>query len=59
VVISTQVLIELRSVASPKLKPALSHEQIEALLAALRRFELVSTEANLVLDAHAWPGRNS
>lgn len=53
VVISTQVLIELRSVASRKLKPALSHEQIAALLAALSRFEVVSTEANMVLDAHA------
>jgi predicted nucleic acid-binding protein len=52
VVISTQVLIELRSVASRKLKPPLSHQQIMALLEALSGFDVVGTDANLVLDAH-------
>lgn len=52
VVISTQVLIELRSVASRKLRPPLSHQQISVLLEALSSFELVSTDANLVRDAH-------
>lgn len=52
VVISTQVLIEIRSVASRKLKPPLSDEQISALLEALSGFEVVCTDANLVLDAH-------
>ena len=52
VVISTQVLIELRSVATRKLRPALSERQISALLAALCGFELVSTDPTLVLDAH-------
>jgi predicted nucleic acid-binding protein len=53
VVISTQVLIELRSVATRKLKPALRASQIGALLEALSGFEVVDTNANLVLDAHA------
>ena len=52
VVISTQVLIELRSVASRKLQPRLSDQQISDLLAALAGFEVVSTDANLILDAH-------
>jgi predicted nucleic acid-binding protein len=52
VVISTQVLIELRSVASRKLQPPLSHQQITALLEALSGFDVVGTDANLVLDAH-------
>ncbi|MCS5700669.1 PIN domain-containing protein [Cyanobium sp. FGCU-52] len=52
VVISTQVLIELRSVATRKLQPALSERQISSLLEALSGFEVVSTDATLVLDAH-------
>jgi predicted nucleic acid-binding protein len=52
VVISTQVLIELRSVATRKLRPALSERQISALLEALCGFEVVSTDPTLVLDAH-------
>ncbi len=52
VVISTQVLIDIRSVASRKLKPPLSDEQISALLEALSGFEVVCTDANLALDAH-------
>lgn len=52
VVISTQVLIELRSVASRKLQPALGDQQITALLQALAGFEVFGTDANLILDAH-------
>lgn len=52
VVISTQVLIELRSVASCKLRPPLSHQHITAMLEALSGFDVVGTDANLVLDAH-------
>ena len=52
VVISTQVLIELRSVASRKLQPPLSDQRITALLEALAGFEVVGIDANLILDAH-------
>jgi predicted nucleic acid-binding protein len=51
-VISTQVLLELRSVASRKLQPPLSDQRITALLEALAGFEVVGTDANLILDAH-------
>jgi predicted nucleic acid-binding protein len=52
VVISTQVWIELRSVASPKLQPPLSDQRTTALLEALAGFEVVGSDANLILDAH-------
>ena len=52
VVISTQVLIELRSVATKKLQPPLSNSQIQTMLDALSNFEVVATDANLVLDAN-------
>jgi predicted nucleic acid-binding protein len=52
VVLSTQVLIELRSVASRKLQPPLSDPQISGLLEALSGFEVVPTDSTLVLDAH-------
>jgi len=52
IVISTQVLIELRSVIMRKLKPALSWHDTQAALAALAGFEVVPANANLVLDAH-------
>jgi predicted nucleic acid-binding protein len=52
IVISTQVLIELRAVASRKLQPPLPAAEIANLLEALSRFEVVNTDANLVLDAH-------
>ena len=52
VVISTQVLIELRSVATRKLRPPLSDRQISGLLEALCGFEVVSTDSTLVRDAH-------
>jgi predicted nucleic acid-binding protein len=51
VVISTQVLIELRSVASRKLQPPLDAAQITGLLEALSGFEVVGTNSHLVLDA--------
>jgi predicted nucleic acid-binding protein len=52
VVISIQVLIELRSVASRKLQPPLGDQQITALLQALAGFEVLGTDANQILDAH-------
>jgi predicted nucleic acid-binding protein len=52
VVISTQVLAELRSVVSRKLQPPLPDVRITALLEALSGFEVVGTDAALVLDAH-------
>lgn len=52
VVISTQVMIELRSVASRKLQPPLGNEAITSLLGALACFEVVETTVNLILDAH-------
>jgi predicted nucleic acid-binding protein len=52
VVISTQVLIELRSVVSRELQAPLTDPQMTALLEALAGFEVVSTDANLILDAH-------
>ncbi len=57
VVISTQVLIELRSVASRKLQPPLSDPQISGLLEALNGFEVVPTDSTLVLDAHQLASR--
>jgi len=52
IVISTQVLIELRSVLTRKLKPALSWHDTRAALEALAEFEVVPANASLVLDAH-------
>ncbi len=52
IILSTQVLIELRSVLTRKLKPALSWQDTRAALSALAQFEVVATNANLVLDAH-------
>jgi len=52
IVISTQVLIELRSVLTRKLKPALSWQDTRAALLALSEFEVVPANSNLVLDAH-------
>ena len=52
IVISTQVLIELRSVLTRKLKPALSWQDTRDALEALAGFEVVPANANLVLDAH-------
>jgi predicted nucleic acid-binding protein len=52
IVVSTQVLIELRAVVTGKLKPALSAADTGTALAALSAFEVVGTDANMVLDAH-------
>jgi predicted nucleic acid-binding protein len=52
IVISTQVLIELRSVMARKLKPALSVADCRQVLEALAQFDVVPTDAALVLDAH-------
>jgi len=52
IVISTQVLIELRSVLTRKLDPALSWSDTRAALEALSEFEVVPTNTDLVLDAH-------
>lgn len=56
IVISTQVLIELRSVLTRKLKPALSWHDTRAALEALAEFEVVPANTSLVLDAHELSG---
>lgn len=53
IVVSTQVLVELAAVLLRKFKPALPLPDTQAALAALARFEVVPTDANLVLDALA------
>ena len=50
VVISTQVLIELRSVVSRKLQPPLRPTQTHDLLEALSGFEVMMIDEKLVLD---------
>ncbi len=52
IVISTQVMIELRAVLSRKLVPALSPKDVRIALEALASFEVVVTHPGLVLDAH-------
>lgn len=52
IVVSTQVLIELRSVLTRKLKPPVSAEAAHGVLLSVARFEVVSTDSPLVLDAH-------
>jgi len=52
IVISTQVMIELRAVLTHKFKPAWSVNDVRIALQALASFEVVTTNANLVLDAH-------
>ena len=52
IVVSTQVLIELRSVLSSKFKPPLSWLDTQAALQAIAQFEVVPANTNLVLDAH-------
>lgn len=52
VVVSTQVMIELRAVLGGKLKPAFSAEDIRVALDALAAFEVVVTHASLVQEAH-------
>lgn len=52
IVISTQVLIELRAVLSSKFKPAFSAQDVRIALDSLTAFEVVPAHANMVLDAH-------
>jgi predicted nucleic acid-binding protein len=52
IVISTQVMIELRSVLTRKLEPALSPADARKALEALAGFDVVSTHPDMVLDAH-------
>jgi predicted nucleic acid-binding protein len=52
IVVSTQVLIELRAVVTRKLQPPLPFDDTRIALAVLAKFDVVSTDANLVLDAH-------
>jgi predicted nucleic acid-binding protein len=52
IVVSTQVLIELRQVLSRKLKPPLSHAEIRLTLNSLAAFEVAVSDVAAVLDAH-------
>lgn len=52
IVLSTQVLIELRSVLTRKLKPPMSHEDTRLALNALACFEVMATDTSVLLDAH-------
>lgn len=52
IVVSTQVMIEFRSVLCCKLKPAFSAADTRLALNALAAFEVVATNANMVMDAH-------
>lgn len=52
IVISTQVLIELRAVLTSKLKPSLAWQDTRDALEALATFEVVPANASLILDAH-------
>jgi predicted nucleic acid-binding protein len=52
IVISTQVMIELRAVLTRRLTPPLSFTDTQATLQALTGFEVVPAETSLILDAH-------
>lgn len=52
IVVSTQVMIELRSVLTRKLKPAFTPADTRIALNALAQFEVVASNADMVLDAH-------
>ncbi|MGH8182667.1 MAG: PIN domain-containing protein [Rhodanobacteraceae bacterium] len=52
IVVSTQVLIELRAVLTGKLKPAFSAADAGAALNAMAAFEVIGADANMVMDAH-------
>lgn len=52
IVISTQVMIELRTVLTRKLTPPLSFADTQAALQALAGFEVVPAETSLILGAH-------
>ena len=50
IVISTQVMIELRAVLTHKFQPAWSASDVRIALQALATFEVVTSDANLVLE---------
>ncbi|HSM11085.1 MAG TPA: PIN domain-containing protein [Lysobacter sp.] len=52
IVISTQVMIELRCVLTRKLEPALSPAESRRVLEVLAGFDVVSTHPDMLLDAH-------
>ena len=52
IVLSTQVLIELRAVLTRKLKPPMPHADTRLALNALAQFEVLASDTALVLDAH-------
>lgn len=52
IVVSTQVMVELRSVLTRKLSPGFSAADTRIALDALAAFEVIGTHASLVLDAH-------
>lgn len=52
IVVSTQVMIELRSVLTRKLAPPLSPSDTRTALEVLSAFEVVGAHSTLVLDAH-------
>lgn len=52
IVISTQVLIELRAMMTRKLRPSMSAIDCCRALDALAQFNVVPTDASHVLDAH-------
>jgi len=58
IVISTQVLIELRAVMARKLQPFISSSEARKALEALAGFEVVPTDTALVLDAHELAAAN-
>lgn len=57
IVVSTQVLIELRSVLTRKFQPPLPSGDTRSALEVLAEFEVVAADAHLVLDAHELAGR--
>jgi predicted nucleic acid-binding protein len=58
IVISAQVLLELRAVMASKLQPAMSTLEARKALEALAGFDVVSTDEALVLDAHELAAAN-
>jgi predicted nucleic acid-binding protein len=52
IVLSTQVLVELRAVLTRKLKPPMPHADTGLALNALAQFEVIASDTALVLDAH-------
>ncbi len=57
IIVSTQVMVEVRSAVIRKLTPPLSPADTRAALEALAAFEVVDADPDLVLDAHELAGR--